>query len=684
MVTLPGILLLVAFSAQADALRVGPAPTAVLVDGRLDEHAWVGAEALPFAGVGAELRATHDGESLFLGIRTRRVDEVTGVQLWVGPSGATPMPVSFPVSWNAIGDFTGGEYLSTVRDDECCLEVRVYLGALGLGAAEGAGIVLLAAAQTPTGAHSLVGRRADEPVPLALDGVDLARFRLRASVEGLPASASVGPAEAVVHVVNRSAADARGTARLARAEAPFEGSSGHEAEVSLRFLLAGPARDGLSVDLLGEDGLLLHRSVPVSVAVEPLVKVRTVVPGYRATVYGSQPLDEGLFGVWVTTPEGTPEVDLTGALLNVRTGESLGEQTLENAPPGYYELSFAVGESAQGLYRFVATVRDGDTVLDRATSPLRVLAHRPPEVILDGLGRLLLAGQPAFVIGAVGDAARNLGAASDLGFGLVLDTSPAGATDTRLDATEGLALAGLVPPSDSASVERLSLSPRLAVWWLDPATPEAYTSLANSDPFHPVVVATALDAPRQPDWQTARTAGDVMLVPVGGGGIADEAFGVRALLNADEWRRPVWGRVLGARGRPLPETTARVYACGIAGARGIVFDPGDGGISELADALGPLLRELAFLADVLRAPIARVVPSSSDGRIVAGVRRMGDTVYIIVVNTSGEEVTAELSDLSIVSATNVFEEREMTITGEGAFTETYAPYAARLYRAVPR
>jgi hypothetical protein len=104
-------------------------------------------------------------------------------------------------------------------------------------------------------------------------------------------------------------------------------------------------------------------------------------------------------------------------------------------------------------------------------------------------------------------------------------------------------------------------------------------------------------------------------------------------------------------------------------------------------ALNRLIRELAPVLNrpsVINGVSVRV--SGTGGRVDLMLKRQADATYVFAVEMNGQAttVTFELARVSAAATAQVLDENRTIEVAEGAFTDEFPAYGARVYRVVPR
>jgi len=402
----------------------------------------------------------------------------------------------------------------------------------------------------------------------------------------------------------------------------------------------------------------------------PALSCRTLVPAYRASVYRSLGLTEGLFEVTLTLPDGHAAVELVGRVMGAGGG-IISERTLPGASSGSYRLDWALTDLQPGDITFRAEARLGEQVLASASTVVHVVAPAQREVVLDQAGVLCVNGQRVFPIGICAADGGPLDRLASLGFGLAVRPLDRPAQAGEL-VTDGRMIAASGAPQDGPARGELAAAPGLGLWLVAADDVTAYEKLVAEDPYHPVMV-TAEDPP---------AAGDVLLLPVDPEAAAAAGERVRRLYEADGYRRPAWVKVAVGNATSVGAARVAALAGALGGACGAVFDPRDGQSPEqLSAQLEALLRELAGCAPVLVGDLADEQARCADGRVRVTTRVVRFDRYVIALNTSGDPLQATFSGLRAGQVTDLATGHTTLAAADGTFTVPLGPQGTVLLSA---
>lgn len=643
-------------------------PEAPILDGHLDDGAWQELAALPLADGSGTVRIGHDGQAVWIGVACAEARYDDALEIGVHQSNgvahvlearisgeADPVPAWW-ADWLAVEDV--GRYT---------LEARVWFGALGLGD-EQSTVTGLSLTRTHSGKVTTPSGWLDSgPTPVQFLRLDQTRFHIRGRLRLTGQSASVGPSEATVTIENRTGRPLAGTLAVGDGTAQVRIGRGGAEDVTVPFTLTHAAREWLGAILTDLDDVVCHITEPIGVPVASIVRCEVILPSYRATIYPSVPVTEGLFRVVLDLPESLRGVSLSGRLVDGK-GQASAPRTLEDAKSGTYDIDFALAGLEPGRLSFEVEVVTRGVVLDRATASVSIVPPGDPEVVVGPTGCLMFDGRPWLVIGVAARAEGDLSRFADAGFSLVYDESGAPPSDDVLASAGGRVLVACRRPSSADDFARLRRSRAVSLWIGDPADQAVYESLVRDDPYRPV----AATAP------TGSAHADTVLVPVDAADILGASAAVYGAGAASDWRQPVWCRVPLDADRPQREVAALTYACIVAGATGVVFDPLGRQPVEAAASVRQLLTELAAIVPVVTAPFAARGVSVSDERVVASTWTTPGETYVLAVNTSADDVRVTFSGLAVKAVREPFAGAEVEPEADGTFILDFEPYAARL------
>jgi len=394
----------------------------------------------------------------------------------------------------------------------------------------------------------------------------------------------------------------------------------------------------------------------------PALACRTLVPAYRATVYASLGLTEGLFEVTLALPEGHAPVDLVGQVIG-GGGGVVSERSLAGTSAGTYRLDWALADLQPGDITFRAEARLGGQVIASASTVVHVAAPTQREVVLDRAGVLCINGQRVFPIGIETSDGGPLDRLATYGFGLAVLPLDKPTQAAEL-ASDGRVVAASAPPEDDAALAGLAALPGLGLWQVAPDGASAYERLAAADPYHPVLVTT----------EEAPSAGDVVMLRVDLGPGADAGDRVRRFYEADGYRRPVWASVAVRKDTTVGAARVGAFSAALGGACGVVLDPRDDqSPEELGVRLEQLLRELAGCAPVLVGDLSDERAACVDSRVRVTTRLVRFDRYVIALNTSGEPLQATFSGLRAGEVTDLADGHTVLAAADGTFTVPIGP-----------
>jgi hypothetical protein len=117
------------------------------------------------------------------------------------------------------------------------------------------------------------------------------------------------------------------------------------------------------------------------------------------------------------------------------------------------------------------------------------------------------------------------------------------------------------------------------------------------------------------------------------------------------------------------------------GAKGLGFFPG-----EFTPALGAAVRQVTHdVAKLIPALLAPSIPAGADPEVVrVGARIADNAVYVIAVNTGWSAVDAKVSVPGLAGRSlHVLDEDRDVYSGDGSFTDSFAPLGVHVYVAPP-
>lgn len=468
-----------------------------------------------------------------------------------------------------------------------------------------------------------------------------------------------------------------------------------------------------------DSGEVVFNSVSPRYEIPALLTARIVSPLYRPVLYATDRDQTVTVVVHVTPPQPDlllfaalcrpgPPVEVLKSHVFVNPGKSVEVRLdLSQMEPGPYEIRVGLGEV-------------DSPPLAEERLPLRKVPRWAQETFVDRHRRLQVAGQPFFPIGLCKVPQERLREIQQAGFNTVIPPD-LGCGPQLWDYLEAAQAAGLkVIPliwynAGWVKEQRLHLHPAVLAWYVadkpggrcqeDPQqTQEAYRSLCEFDPYHPVLLVD--------NYLTDHARGADILAPAiypisfcaetgTTWPLWEIARKIRQIQEADFTRtRPLWfvSQAIGGWGNlalpTLRQERAMVYGAICLGAKGLLWyayaTPEAPGWNvtqepELWPALQQIAAELRRLAPMLLSveagPAVRWTPEDSE--ILWLLRRHEGTDYLLTVNWRSRfaTVTCTFPDGQSGAAREIFTGKTVPVQA-GRLTLRLGPLEVGCY-AIP-